>query len=84
MYVACLAVAQGAPERALPLAAKAAVLVGTPVPLWRRPTWVVAERQVERARQSAGEAAWAAAMAQAQAMSQAQAIADALELLAPA
>jgi hypothetical protein len=84
MYVACLAVALGEPELALPLAAKAAVLVGTPVPMWRRPTWAVAERHLGRARQIAGEAAWAAATAQAQAMSQAQAIACALEVLAPA
>jgi predicted ATPase len=84
MYVACLAVAQDQPEQALRLGAKAAALVGTPVSLWFRPTWTVAERQLERARQMVGEAACAAATAEGQAMSQAQAIGYALEMLTPA
>jgi hypothetical protein len=84
MYVACLAVAQDQPEKALRLGAKAAVLVGTPVPLWWCPAWTVAERRLEEARQSVVEAACAAATAEGQAMSQAQAIACALEVLAPA
>jgi predicted ATPase len=86
MYVACLAVAQDQPEEALRLGAKAAVLVGTPVPLLFRPTWTwaVVEHQLERARQMVGEAACAAATAEGQAMSQDQAIAYALETLTPA
>jgi hypothetical protein len=85
MCVACLAVAQGDPERALRLAVKGTTLVGTSRPLgFRATTWTAVEQQLERARQLVGEAAWAAATAQAQAMSQAQAIANALELLTPA